>query len=207
MSKKLVGILLFDEVEVLDFCGPFEVFSISSVSIENSYEVVTIAQKSPITARNGLTVQPKYVIGKDEIPKVDILLVPGGMGTVTEVKNEALVSWIKTVGSGADFVLSVCTGVSLLGKAGLLKEGSIATTHHACFDLVRPDCPGVKFCKCRRFIDSGKVLTSAGISAGIDLSFYFVKKQFGLESAKKVAEHMEYDWKDVDAQTCTCQPS
>ncbi|XP_021949607.2 isonitrile hydratase-like protein xanA [Folsomia candida] len=206
MSAKVLGILLFDEVEVLDFCGPFEVFSITGTLLENSFEVVTLAQKSPVTARNGLAVLPNYVIGQDQdIPKLDILIVPGGMGTVTEAKNESLISWIKSVSASAEFVLSVCTGVQLLGKAGLL-DGMTVTTHHLCFELVRPDCPTTtKFCKCRRFVDNDKVLTSAGISAGIDLSFHLVKKLHGLDSASKVAKYMEYDWKDVDVQKCICQ--
>jgi transcriptional regulator GlxA family with amidase domain len=200
----LLGILLFDDVEVLDFCGPFEVFSIAGERFGGIFTVKTIADKKLITARNGLKVVPDYIIGDGNIPDLNVLLVPGGLGTIQSSKNPLFINWIKSVEPKLDYLLTVCTGVSLLGQAGLLDNLEI-TTHRQAFEFVQPDCPKSRMCKCRRFTDNGRIMTSAGISAGIDLSFYFVKKTFGADTANGVADMMEYDWKNLDYPACTCK--
>lgn len=188
-----VAILLFDEVEVLDFCGPFEVFSVAAHTVKPAaFNVATVAQKpGPITARNGLSVNPRYHFGNCPTPQ--ILLIPGGQGTRSEVNNVALLEWIRETAASAELVLSVCTGALLLGKIGLL-DGLEVTTHHGAFDLLRQVAPRASICPDRRFVDNGRILVSAGIAAGIDMSLHVVARLLGTETARKTAEYMEYPW-------------
>ena len=188
-----LAILLFDDAEVLDFCGPFEVFSVASNQCEPaSFNVMTVAEKVPIAARNGLSVNPDYNLAT--CPKPDILLVPGGLGTRREIDNEPLIEWIRNTATDAELVLSVCTGALLLGKAGLLDRLE-TTTHHVAYDLLREIVPSCTVHEDRRFVDNGKVITSAGISAGIDMSLYVVERLLGGEIAKATARQMEYEFK------------
>jgi len=189
-TPRNLAILLFDNAEVLDFCGPFEVFSVASnQSPHPSFNVFTVAEKSPITARNGLSVNPAYSL--ETCPKPDILLVPGGIGTRTEMNNDVLIHWIRQTADASELVLSVCTGALLLGKAGLL-DGLDLTTHHVAYDLLRKTVPGGTVHEDRRFMDNGKIVTSAGIAAGIDMSLHVVGRLLGLDIAMATARHMEY---------------
>ena len=189
-----VAILIFDEVEVLDFCGPFEVFSVTGRRDNtNPFEVYTVAEKdSPVLARNQLSVNPRYTI--DNCPKPDILLVPGGFGTRREMHNQTLIDWIKKTATDCELILSVCTGSLLLAKAGLL-EGLSATTHFGAIDLLREVAPNTTVQPDKRFIDNGQVIVSAGVSAGIDMSFYVVGKLLGKDVARETARYIEYDLK------------
>ena len=188
-----VAILIFDEVEVLDFCGPFEVFSVTGRrDNSNPFDVYTVAEKpGPVHARNQLSVNPRYTI--DDCPNTDILVVPGGFGTRREMNNTALTGWIKSRSSDAELVLSVCTGALLLAKAGLL-EGLSATTHHRAFDLLEEVAPNTSVERDKRIVDNGRIVLSAGISAGIDMSLCVVSKLLGEDTAKETARYMEYDW-------------
>ena len=191
-ARNLV-ILLFDDAEVLDFCGPFEVFSVASnQSSFPAFNVITVAEKSPITARNGLSINPGYTL--DSCPKPDILLIPGGIGTRREITNDRLIEWIRQAAVDAELVLSVCTGALLLGKGGLL-EGLEATTHHVGYELLREIVPSCVVHENRRYVDNGKVITSAGIAAGIDMSLHVVNRLLGPDIAEATARHMEYPWK------------
>ncbi len=189
-----VAILIFDDVEVLDFCGPFEVFSLAGRSLsEKPFEVFTVAEKTdPVTARNGLSVNASYTTAN--CPQADILVVPGGMGTRRESNNQPLIDWISQQSANAELVMSVCTGALLLAKAGLL-EGLAATTHFGAMDLLRKAAPKTEIQPDKRFVDNGRVLLSAGISAGIDLSFHLVVRLLGHDVAVETAHWMEYDWK------------
>ncbi|MBO0726864.1 MAG: DJ-1/PfpI family protein [Blastocatellia bacterium] len=190
-----VAILIFDEAEVLDFCGPFEVFSVTGRGWEQKpFEVFTVAEKSgAVTATNGLSVNPRYTI--EDCPRADILIVPGGMGTRREMRNQTLIDWIKETADKAEMTLSVCTGSLLLAKAGLL-DGASATTHWAAIDLLREVAPGATILPDKQFVDNGRVMTSAGISAGIDLSLHAVAKLLGEDAAATTARWMEYKhWK------------
>ena len=189
MKPFVVGIVLFDEIEVLDFCGPFEVFSVTRVQDDTVFKVVTISEKSPITTRGGMSVNAHFTL--DAAPQLDILLVPGGQGTRKEMHNTALVRWIAERAEDAEIVASVCSGALLLAKGGLL-DGLKATTHHLALDLLRETAPETELCPGERFTDNGKVLTSAGISAGIDMSLHIVGRLFGPETAANTASHMEY---------------
>lgn len=191
--SKSVAILIFDDVEILDFCGPYEVFGVTGSQDEpKPFSVYTVAEtKRPIIARNHLSVNPDYSL--TDCPQPDILLVPGGFGTRREMHNTVLINWIATCSQAAELVLSVCTGALLLAKADLL-EGLTATTHHKALDLLREFAPNTEIVENQRFVDNGKIILSAGISAGIDMSLYVVAKLLGTEKAIATAEYMEYDW-------------
>jgi transcriptional regulator GlxA family with amidase domain len=188
-----LAILIFDEVEVLDFCGPFEVFSVTGrQDNSNPFNVYTVAEKGqPILARNHLSVNPSYTI--QDCPQPDILLVPGGLGTRKEMHNSILIDWIKGCSQKAELILSVCTGALLLAEAGLL-EGLAATTHHGAIELLRKVAPHTTIQPDKRIIDNGRIIVSAGISAGIDMSLYVVAKLLGKDQALETAKYMEYDW-------------
>lgn len=187
-----VAILVFDDVEVLDFCGPFEVFSIAGRPYnENPFTIHIVAEKSPILARGQLSINPRYTIV--DCPQPDILVVPGGSGARQEMHNHLLIDWIKDQAKKAELVLSVCTGALLLAKAGLL-EDLVATTHHGALDLLEEIAPNTTI-QYKRFIDNGQIITSAGVSAGIDMSLYVVSRLLGKEYALEAAKRMEYDWK------------
>lgn len=189
-----VAILIFDEVEVLDFCGPFEVFSVTGKrNNENPFEVYTVAEKdTPVFARNRLSVNPRYTL--TNCPKPDILIIPGGFGTRREMHNHVVIDWIREKAVDAELVLSACTGSLLLAKAGLL-EGLSATTHHGAIDILREVAPNTNIQSDRRYIDNGRVIVSAGVSAGIDMSFYVVGKLLGRDVALETAHYIEYDLK------------
>lgn len=186
-----LAILLFDEAEVLDFCGPFEVFSVAASRSEPSaFNVFTVAETAePVRARNGLTVVPHYALS--DSPSPQILLVPGGYGTRSMMDNAAVIGWIARKSESAELVLSVCTGALLLAKAGLLDSLEV-TTHRSACDLLRRVAPESLVRENRRFIDNGNVITSAGIAAGIDMSLHVVARLLGEHVAIATAEHMEY---------------
>ncbi|MES5955431.1 DJ-1/PfpI family protein [Bacillus fungorum] len=192
MNKWSVGIFLFNDVEVLDFAGPFEVFSVTEVYEEKPFTVYTVSQNGEmITARNGLKVQPDYSI--ENLPPVDILLIPGGKGVrENEVKNDIIINWIRQKMKEVKLMASVCTGALLLAKAGLL-EGLKATTHWASIQTFKKDFPNVEVMENVKFVDEGHIITSAGISAGINMSFHIVKNLLGVEIAEETAKRMEYD--------------
>ena len=193
MRTRTLGILIFDEVEVLDFCGPFEVFSVARRFTETpAFKVLTVAEKSgPILTRGGLSVNPHHRLA--DCPALDLLLVPGGQGTRKEMNNTVLIDWIVQAAKEAELVLSVCTGALLLAKAGFL-DGLEATTHHGAIDLLRQTAPKTMVHADRRFVDNGRVICSAGIAAGIDMSLHVVGRLLGQEVAEKTAKQMEYPW-------------
>src|SRR6516162_6675099 len=190
-TTRNLAILIFDDVEVLDFCGPFEVFSVANAFTEaTAFHVFTVAEKpGPVLTRGGLSVNPHHRLA--DWPKPDMLLVPGGQGTRREMNNAVLTDWIRQASEKAELVLSVCTGALLLAKAGLL-DGLEATTHHGAIDLLRQVAPKTTVHADRRFVDNGRVVCSAGIAAGIDMSLHVVARLLGREVAEKTARQMEY---------------
>ena len=193
MKQRTVAILLFNDVEVLDFAGPFEVFSVTSELNENQpFRVGTVGETGEtIRAKNGLSVNPEYSLSN--CPPADILIIPGGIGSREAMTRPAILDWIKTCYEKAELVLSVCTGSLILAKTGLL-EGLKATTHHHAYDLLREVAPKTEVVENQRYVGEGKILTAGGISAGIDLSLYVVAKLLGQEAALNTAEYMEYHW-------------
>ena len=183
MTRNL-AILIFEDVEVLDFCGPFEVFSVASRFTDPpAFNVLTVAENAgPVVTRGGLSVNPHYRL--NDYPQPDLLLVPGGQGTRKEMHNSALIDWTKQASSKAELVLSVCTGALLLAKAGLL-DSLQATTHHGAIDILRQTAPKTTVHTDRRFVDNGRVVCSAGIAAGIDMSLHVVGRLLGQEIASE----------------------
>ena len=195
-ASKTVALLLFPDVEVLDFAGPFEVFSLASALIDPSpWRVVTVADSragaGPLNTIGGLRVTPDHDLVS--CPAADILLVPGGMGSRVAMTDEHLLAWVGRQAKHAQIVASICTGALLLGRLGLL-DGLRATTHWGAIDLLRSTAPKAEVLTGTRYVDNGKIVTSAGISAGIDMSLYLVGRLCGPGAAEKVARQMEYDW-------------
>jgi transcriptional regulator GlxA family with amidase domain len=186
MLRKRVGIVLFDEVEVLDFCGPLEVFSAVRLCEESRRQ-----QKSPFET----VLIPHYTFL--DCPELDILVVPGGWGTRKEISNEILLAWLAEQAKLVELVVSVCTGSLLLGFAGLL-NGCRATTHWRSLEWMRTALPNVIVDDTKHFILDGKVWTSAGISAGIDMALKVVDHYHGEEIARVTARHMEYPYPETD---------
>ena len=191
--RRTVCIVLFDEVEVLDFCGPFEVFSVTGGRQGlTPFEVCTVSEKGKqITARGGLSVNPSYSF--QNCPHPEILLIPGGMGTRREMNNPKMLRWVRARAKSAELILSVCSGALVLGKAELL-NGLRATTHHGALDELRAIHPDIAVDGHKRFIDNGRVIVSAGVSAGIDMSLHVVSRLLGKEQAIETARYMEYRW-------------
>jgi len=203
-----VGILIFDDVEVLDFCGPFEVFSVARPAGKYGdefklFNVVTIAEEDRIiTCRGGLLVKPHATT--ENHPPLDILVVPGGQGTRRERHNQRLLGWIARQDQHTNLTTSVCTGAFLLAERGLLDHHR-ATTHWSSVEWMRSTYPAVEMVADARVVDEGHIITSAGISAGIDMSLYVVSRLHGVDVAEWTARQMEYDW-SARGQVLTPQP-
>ncbi|MCC5894517.1 MAG: DJ-1/PfpI family protein [Alkalibacterium sp.] len=194
MKNYTVGILLFDDVEVLDFAGPYEVLSVTEdENTEKLFNAVTISEKGNlIRARNGLKVEPDYHF--ENHPPLDILVVPGGYGArEVESKNPVVVEWVKRQNESVHKMTSVCTGSFILGEAGLL-AGKSATTHWTALDRMESAFPNVTVLRDVKFVDQGHLITSAGISAGIEMALHLVAVLYSKETAQNTAKHMEYDW-------------
>jgi transcriptional regulator GlxA family with amidase domain len=193
-----VGIYIFDEIEVLDLGGPFEVFSVASrvksrlqPKEDKPFEVFTIADTMrSVRARGGLMLQPNFDITNH--PAIDVFIVPGGVVTA-ELKREDVVDWIKQSAAKAELTASVCTGAFLLAKAGLLR-GKTITTHWQDIDDFRAMFPDIPVQDNKRWIDMGNIVTSAGISAGLDMSLHLVVRLEGEELAICTARQMDYEW-------------
>ena len=196
MTCRKVGILVFPEVEVLDFCGPFEVFSVTRLDEgrrrqdPSPYEVVLVAeQPGVVVATGGLKVVPDHTL--DDCPPLDVLVVPGGWGTRREMRNDRLIAWLEERARQVTTLTSVCTGSLLLGKAGLL-DGKRATTHWRVLEEMRIWFPAVNVIDDQHVVEEGDLLTSAGISAGIDMALRVVTRHHGEAIARATARYMEY---------------
>ena len=192
MDKRKLGIVVFNDVEVLDFTGPFEVFSVTNeLNDYRLFEVSLISvSERIITAKNGLNIVPDITI--NDTDALDILLIPGGEGSRPLVNDRTLISWVRAVSLNCELVLSVCTGALILAKAGLL-DGLRATTHHQAIGELRELVNDTEIAADEeRFVDNGKVITSGGISAGIDMSFHVIDRLFGKEISAKTSDYMEY---------------
>jgi transcriptional regulator GlxA family with amidase domain len=187
-----VGIFIFNEVEVLDFAGPFEVFSLTKKGNDKLFEVLTIGETGePVSARNGLKIIPTALF-KDNL-NLDILIIPGGYGAEEiEIKNKVVLDWIIEQHKKVKFLASVCTGALLLAECGILNNKK-ATTHWMDIDRLEHDYPKIEVIRNTKFVDEGNIFTSGGISAGINMSFHIVSRLFGVAVAKNTAKRMEYD--------------
>lgn len=197
---RTVAILLFNEIEVLDFAGPFEVFGVAGRHDDpKPFRVFTVGEQGPVYARNGLSLNPTYLL--NDHPKADIIIVPGGggrhedgtpYGSRREMDNLAVLNWVRRTAKSAELVLSVCTGSYILGRSGLL-DGLAATTHFLAVEGMQQAAPTTEIRPTERYIDTGKIITSAGISAGIDMSLYVVGRLLGKDVADETARYMQYD--------------
>lgn len=193
-----IGLFVFDDVEVLDFAGPYEVFTTASrvfkcqnPSSPEPFAVFTIGKTSAsVHARAGLSVYPDYTFANH--PDIDLLLIPGGVVTA-QLETPEVIQWIAKAAERSSLTASICTGAFLLAKAGVL-DGKSATTHWEDIDDLRAMFPSVSVQERRRWIDEGRVVTSAGISAGIDMSLHLVERFTNKELAERTARQMEFDW-------------
>ena len=192
-SKRKVGIFIFHETEELDLCGPLEVFAATrNDDASKAFEVYTMAETAgPINCTHGLSVNPTFTLA--ECPRPDILLVVGGRGARRDIYNQALVDWIKNCSKKAELTLTVCLGSFFLAKAGLL-DGLAATTHRAALGELAEISSQVQVVADQRFVDNGRIITSAGVSAGIGAAFHVVSKLLGRQAAQRTAAYIEYDW-------------
>jgi transcriptional regulator GlxA family with amidase domain len=207
MTRKQVGIVLYEDVEVLDFCGPFEVFSVTRLNEEkrreelSPFQAFLVAEStSPVVATGGMKVVPDYDL--ESCPKLDILLVPGGWGFRPQMNNERLLKWVADRSREVETLTSVCTGALLLAKAGLL-EGKRATTHWRWLDSMQEMFPKTTVEKRLHFVEEGAFFSSAGISAGIDMTLRLVARYYGEAVARATARHMEYPYPDTDERRIT----
>jgi transcriptional regulator GlxA family with amidase domain len=183
------GILLFDDVEELDFAGPWEVLT-SAAALEKADRVVTIAEKpGPVRCAKGLRVLPDHSFA--DAPRLDVVLVPGGQGTRREVSNPVLIDWLRKAGEGCRWVTSVCTGTLLLHEAGFAR-GRRVTTHWGFVETLRQR-GDVTVLEKVRFVRDGNLVTAAGVSAGIDMALWLVGQLHTPELARTVQRYIQYD--------------
>jgi transcriptional regulator GlxA family with amidase domain len=187
---RTVGVLLFPQFELLDVFGPLEAFG--SWVVRDHFRVLTVAARAGAVA----SVQGPHAVadhGFADCPHLDIVLVPGGMGTRPGVDDTALTSWIAARAADAELMTSVCTGAALLARAGVL-DGRRATTNKRSFDWVVSQGPRVTWLRRARWVDDGRVVTSSGVSAGIDMALAVIARLTDVATAEKVARVMEYEW-------------
>ena len=187
-SSRRLGALLFPGFELLDTFGPLEMFG----NMPGAVDIVTVAErKGPVRSGQGPSAMADY--GFDDCPPLDLLLIPGGMGTRTEVDNAALIDWLRQRASSAEVVMTVCSGTALLARAGLL-DGRRATTNKMFFHEVTEQGPRVEWVREARWVEDGKYATSSGVSAGIDMALAVIAKLAGTQVSDSLAVATEYDW-------------
>lgn len=184
-----VGLFLYENVEILDFAGPMEVF------MQAGMNVYTIAPEKTIKAMNKLTITTDYTIDDNNLPPIDVFVIPGGDGAFNCLVQENVMEWVKAQTTVSTLNFSVCSGAYLFAKAGVL-DNKKATTFHTLLDDMQQQYPKIAVLKGTRFVDNGREITTAGISAGIDGALYLVSRLKGNTRAMAVATNMEYDkWK------------
>jgi transcriptional regulator GlxA family with amidase domain len=193
--KRQVALLIFPDVEVLDFAGPFEVFAAADeLHGGQAFHPFTVAESpGSVRAHHGLKVVPDHTL--ESCPRPDILVVPGGIGTRPLLQKPSVLEWLRQRARTAEHVVSVCTGALLLARAGLL-HNLRATTHHENFAELARLAPNTDLDEAGRFTDNGQVLTSGGVAAGIDVSLHLVARLLGAAAAARTARYLEYPWTD-----------
>ena len=183
------GILIFPDFEELDAVGPWEVFSMAKALSPEDRVVMIAATREPVRAAKGMRVIPDHSFV--DAPPLDVVLVPGGQGTRREVANGELIEWLRKAGAQCKWVTSVCTGTLLLHEAGFAK-GKRVTTHWGFVEQLR-ECGDVEVLEHIRYVRDGNLVTSAGVSAGIDMALWLVGQIHGVPAARKEQRAMEYD--------------
>jgi len=198
MQKITVGILIYDNVEVLDFAGPYEVFSVTRMldkpnySAPSPFEILLVSEyPRPVKTMGGMKVIPDYDF--ENCPDLDILIVTGGLGERKGHSNHIILHFLRKRAKEVKTLASVCTGAFFLANAGLL-SGRPATTHILSLGRLKESFPDIDVVEDKRFVEDGNIITSAGISAGIDMSFHIVSKYYGEDTARLTAREMEYPY-------------
>ena len=187
--KRSVAMVIFNAAEELDVVGPWEIFTFLRHFDTEACEMFTVSEHGgEVRCAKGLRIQSDYSF--ETAPRADILIVPGGQGTRTEVDNPELIEYVQRAADGAELVTSVCTGSFVLERAGLL-TGKRATTHWLSIDRLR-ELGTVQVVDNERYVDEGRIITSAGVSAGIDMALYIVGRLWGSEMARRVQKGVEY---------------
>lgn len=196
-AKTTIGLILFDRAEELDFVGPFEVFTMAKEIANGSgpaagVEVVLISESGgTLNCAKGMRVEVDHSFA--DAPRLDVLLIPGGIGTRTEMKNEVMLEFLRKKAGEVKWLTSVCTGSAVLEKAGLAK-GKRITTHWAYLPTLRETAgAGTTVLDHIRYVRDGQLVTSAGVSAGIDMALWLTGQLFGVEHARHTQRAMEYD--------------
>lgn len=190
VKRRNVAVLVYEKVDGLDFTGAFDAFATASDWGKDFYVYLVGEQLDPVSTISGFTIVPKYDF--TTCPTPDVLIVPGGIGSRTEMHNELLTNWIGQIAESAELVLSVCTGALLLAKAGLL-DGLKITTNRRAIDLLREIAPpNAEIVENVRFVDNGKIVMSAGVTAGIDASLHVIAKLVDPGRSIDTAKKLEY---------------
>ncbi|MEI5672461.1 MULTISPECIES: DJ-1/PfpI family protein [Nocardioides] len=195
MTTRTVAILAFDDMEVLDYAGPYEVFNVAGeLGAGHPFEVFSVGlSTAPAVGRGGFAVLPTYSL--EDAPPCDVLVVPGGAGTRPLLADERLLAWLRERAGEVDLLVSVCTGALLLGAAGLLADRP-ATTHHDAFDELAAISPTTEVVRGERYVrSSDAVLTSAGVSAGIDCALHAVELLADQDTRDRAVTEMEWGWR------------
>ena len=192
-AVKRLGVVLYPQFELLDVFGPVEMFG----NLTGTIEVKMVAEKSgPVVSAQGPSVLAEF--GFADCPRLDLIMVPGGNGTLTEVENKVFLDWLAVRAAAAEVVMSVCSGSALLARAGLL-DGKRATTNKMWFNTLVQYGPHVDWVKEARWVEDGKFVTSSGVSAGMDMALAVIARMQGEETSRNLAVFTEYEWhRDAD---------
>ena len=187
-SVRTLGVLLFPGFEMLDAAGPMEIWG----NLPKEVKLVTVArQMGAVESAQGVSVVAAF--GFDDCPKLDLVLVPGGFGAFKALKEADTLAWIRARAAEAELTMSVCNGASILAAAGLL-DGRPATTNKTFWNQSTAAGPAVKWVRQARWVDDGNIVTSSGVSAGIDMTLHVIERLFGLKRAERLANEIEYEW-------------
>ncbi len=193
-TPRTLGAVLYPQFELLDLYGPLEMLGCLGPALR----IVTVAeQPGPVASAQGPRTVAEH--GFSAAPKLDLVLVPGGVGTFPQLANEALLEFLRKRAREAEWMLSVCTGSALFAKAGLL-DGRRATSNKQFFDLARAQGPKVQWIEEARWVEDGKFVTASGVSAGTDMALAVVAKLHGRAVAQQIAELTEYEWQSDPAR-------
>lgn len=188
LQPRRLGAVLYPHFELLDVFGPLEMFGV----LQGIVEVTLVAEKSgPVRSAQGPESLAAY--GFDDCPHLDLILVPGGMGTRAEIDNPVLIDFLRRRVEVAEVAMTVCTGTALFARAGVL-DGRRATTNKMFFQWVADQGPKVEWVREARWVEDGKLVTSSGVSAGMDMALAVIERLYGEEMSRNVAVGTEYDW-------------
>jgi transcriptional regulator GlxA family with amidase domain len=196
-ARRNVAIVVYDGVEILDFAGPMEVFTAAG---NGSFRVYTVAaSRAPVLSQGVLTIQPDFSV--EDSPAPDILVLPGGQSRGF-TRSEAGMAWVRKVAAKNELSMSVCSGAFILAQLGLL-DGKVATTHWGAVPRLRSAFPRVQVRTDVRFVDAGRIVTTAGVSAGVDGALHVVRRLLGDDVAWETARYMQYAWEPKESASLT----